>query len=156
MDHSSSGIVELVPLVVTGGACLLGLGLTDQGEHHGDPFRWPTIVLLFVASMAHVPMIPAHLDEAPYMGALFIAFAVAAFAVAALLAARPSPALYPPAGLLCAAAVVAYAATRLVPFPQLGDDVGDWLEPLGIVAVTAEAGVVLLCLSAERRLRTAG
>jgi hypothetical protein len=152
--HGSALLMELPPLVLVGGAFLLGLGSLrreQDGGGHADPRRWLIIALLFVASLAHVPVIPDHLKEAPYMGVLFTLFTVGAFGLAALLAARPSPALYPLAGLFCAAAVVAYAATRLVAFPELADDVGNWTEPLGLVAVAAELGVVLLSTVAVRR-----
>jgi hypothetical protein len=50
--------------------------------------------------------------------------------------------------MLCAAALLAYGATRLVAFPLLADDVGAWFEPLGIVSVIAEAGVVMTVYAA--------
>jgi hypothetical protein len=115
------------------------------------PFRWPLIALLFLASLAHVPVIPEHLAEAPYMGVLFIAFALASFGLAAGLAARPARGMYVVAGALCAAAVAAYVTTRLVALPQLADDVGNWTEPLGLVAIAAESGAVLVSAMASRQ-----
>jgi hypothetical protein len=148
--------MELPPLAAVGGAFLLGLGMAGRarhtdGEWSADPRRWPTIALLFVASLAHVPVIPAHMHEAPYMGVLFVLFTVTAFVLAALLAWKPAPALYRVAGVLCALAILAYAATRIVAFPELGDDVGNWTEPLGMVAVVTELGVVVLAAAAARR-----
>jgi len=35
-----------------------------------------------------------------------------------------------------------HAATRLVAFPELGDDVDDWLGSLGVVSILAESHVV--------------
>jgi hypothetical protein len=151
MDDAPS-VIELVPLIITGGACLLGLGQVGPDKGHPHPVRWPTIGLLFTASMAHVPVIAPHLKEAPYMGVLFIAFAVSAFVIAALLAASPSPVLYATAAVLCGAGLVAYAATRLVPFPMLADDVGNWAEPLGLVSIAAEVGVVMLFVAARKHL----
>jgi hypothetical protein len=151
MDHSTPSLAQVLPLLVTGAAFLLGVGMLSRDGRGPDAFRWPTVALLFVASMAHVPVVPEHLDEAPYMGVLFILFVVASFALAALLAARPAPPLYSAATALCAAAIVAYAATRLVSFPELADDVGNWAEPLGLVSVTSEAGVVLLGVLARAR-----
>jgi hypothetical protein len=153
---SSSLLMQLPPLAVVGGAFLVGLGMVHRETHPDsagptDPRRWPTIALLFVAALAHVPVVPEHLREAPYMGVLFIGFIVASFGIAALLAARPAAALYRAAAVLCAAAIVAYAATRLVAFPELGDDVGNWTEPLGVVSVLSELGVVLVTAIAGRR-----
>jgi hypothetical protein len=161
MGHGSSLLLELPPLAVVGCAFLLGLGLVERERHPGaaaaaDPRRWPTIALLFVTALAHVPVIPDHLREAPYMGVLFVLFTLAAFTLAAVLAARPAAVLYPVAGALCVAAVLAYAATRLVAFPQLADDVGDWTEPWGMVAVAAELGVVLVTAAARPRASAVG
>ncbi|MDQ2788246.1 MAG: hypothetical protein M3Y73_00515 [Actinomycetota bacterium] len=44
-------------------------------------------------------------------------------------------------------AIVGYIGTRSVAFPQLADDVGNWLEPLGIVAILAEAVVVIAAVN---------
>lgn len=155
MQMGSAMLMELPPLAAVGGAFLLGLGMVRRERYADaawptDPRRTPTIALLFVASLAHVPLIPEHLHEAPYMGVLFALFAVSAFTLAAVLAARPSPALQGVAGMLCGAALLAYAATRVVAFPQLADDVGNWAEPLGLLAVAAELGVVLLTVRGRR------
>ncbi|MDX6325678.1 MAG: hypothetical protein QOK15_2032 [Nocardioidaceae bacterium] len=154
--HGSSLLMELPPLAIVGGAFLVGLDMVRHERHPGGARaghlrRRATILLLFVASLAHVPVIPAHLKEAPYMGVLFILFTTAAFLLAAVLAARPAPVLYPVAAVLCAAAVLAYAATRIIAFPELADDVGNWTEPLGMVSVAAELGVVLVSTVAARR-----
>ncbi len=47
--------------------------------------------------------------------------------------------------------MLGYALTRLTAFPQLADDVGNWLEPLGVTSVLAETTVVL---AATQLLRT--
>jgi hypothetical protein len=57
------------------------------------------------------------------------------------------------AAALCTAGIAAYAATRLVAFPQLADDVGNWMEPLGVVSVLSEAVVVACALMMLRRTR---
>lgn len=113
-------------------------------------WRPAVVVATVVASAAHVPVIDPHLNEAPYMGVLFIVLtaACAALAVATLL--RDSKAVYALVILTCGLAIVGYAATRLVAFPMLSDDVGDWLEPLGIASIVAEAVAVAAAISAFR------
>lgn len=114
--------------------------------------RWPAVAALFVAAGAHVPVIPEHLREAPYMGVLFVGFTAVAVALALLLAVRgAAPMPFAMAGLLCAAAIVAYCLTRLVAFPQLADDVGNWGEPAGVVSIASESVVVALCAAAASR-----
>jgi hypothetical protein len=99
-----------------------------------------------VAAAAHVPVIGEHLREAPYMGVLFAVFTVACAGLAAVAMARPNAAVYAAAASLCGGAVAVYAATRLVAFPQLADDLGDWFTPLGMVSVAAELVVVASAL----------
>ncbi|MEP6696182.1 MAG: hypothetical protein ABJA34_04795, partial [Pseudonocardiales bacterium] len=50
----------------------------------------------------------------------------------------------------CGLAVAGYVATRLIAFPQLHDDVGNWLEPLGVISVLAESFAVLAAIMGLR------
>jgi len=51
---------------------------------------------------------------------------------------------------VCTAAVIGYLATRLVAFPMLADDVGNWFEPLGVVSVLSELVVVASAIRLNR------
>jgi hypothetical protein len=53
--------------------------------------------------------------------------------------------------------VVAFLASRTVGLPQIGDDVGNWTDPLSFPAVTAEVLMVVLAWTHLRgtRQRTA-
>lgn len=115
------------------------------------PSRWLTVVAIAVAAAAHVPVIAPHLDEAPYMGALFILLTVACSLLGAALCVRDSRLIYSLVVLTCGLALVGYVATRLVAFPMLSDDVGNWLEPLGVVAIVSEAVAVASALVAMTR-----
>ena len=156
----NSSLEHVAPLVLVGAAFLSGMELVGREARREQPARTTqvpdatrrvVIALLLSAAVAHVPLIPEHLAEAPYMGVLFVGFTLAAFGVATALALTPSRPWYVAAGALCAAAVATYVATRLVPFPQLADDVGLWAEPLGVVSVAAETAVALICLFTLRR-----
>jgi hypothetical protein len=103
-----------------------------------DPFRLIAVTSLLAAAVAHVPVTPEHLREAPYMGVAFIAFSVAATLLAVAVAATDRPLLYGATMGLCAAAIFVYAMTRMVAFPQLSDDVGNWSETLGVISVATE------------------
>lgn len=101
-------------------------------------------VLTAAAGLAHLPVTREHLNEAPYVGVSFAVFAVVGVALGGYLWLRPtSRRAVELAGALCAAAVATYAATRLVAFPQIGDDVGNWLEPWGVVSVALETLAVV-------------
>ena len=92
-----------------------------------------------VAALAHVPVIGPHLDEAPYMGVLFVVLTAACAFLALAALVRGGRAVYALTVLTCGLAVLGYVATRLVAFPMLADDVGNWLEPLGVVSIVSES-----------------
>ena len=117
--------------------------------------RWLVIALLITAAIAHIPVVPEHLHEAPYMGVLFILFTVSALLTAGALVVGPSALKYAFAAALCTAAVAAYAATRLWAFPQLADDVGMWGEPLGVLSIATESAVAFISLVKLRRIAAA-
>jgi membrane protease YdiL (CAAX protease family) len=123
----------------------------------GQPLRWrwrlAVAIAAVVAGAAHVPVIREHLDEAPYMGVLFLLLTIACGVLAAALVTHDSAGVYVAAVALCGTAIAGYTATRIVAFPQLADDVGDWLEPLGVLAVASEVAVVVTALAALRAAR---
>lgn len=112
--------------------------------------RWVLAAAAVIAALAHLPVIGHHLEEAPYMGVLFIVLTAACVSLAAVATVRDAPVVYALAILTCGLAILGYAATRIVAFPELGDDVGDWLEPLGVLSVLAEAVVVAAAVTGLR------
>ena len=116
--------------------------------------RWGVAIAAIIAADAHIPIIPDHLHEAPYMGTLFVLLTVTCVGLAAVVLVHDVPLVYVAAVTVCGLAILGYAATRTVAFPQLADDVGNWLEPLGIVALCSEATVIGLSLAALRRTRS--
>jgi hypothetical protein len=113
-----------------------------------SPFRWPLAAAALVSAGAHIPVIAPHLDEAPYMGVLFILLTGACTVLALAALVRDSSLVYAASASVCGLAIAGYAATRLVAFPMLADDVGNWLEPLGVVSIVSEAVVVAAALAA--------
>jgi hypothetical protein len=100
--------------------------------------RWFAAVLLVVVAAVHVPMVPDHLQEAPYIGALFIALSVVSVSLAAVIAIWDSPAVWTATGLVTLLALVGFLLSRTIGLPELGDDIGNWTEPLGFPAMAAE------------------
>jgi hypothetical protein len=117
------------------------------------PQRWLLAAAAALAAAAHVPLIGPHLNEAPYMGVLFILLTAGCVLLAGAALVHDAPVVYA-AAAACGLAIAGYAGTRLVAFPMLADDVGNWLEPLGIVAILAETVVVISAVRALRRRRT--
>jgi hypothetical protein len=108
-------------------------------------------VLTIGAGLAHLPVTQEHLREAPYVGISFAAFAAVAAALGGYLLARPlNRRAIDVAGALCGLAVVTYVATRVMAFPQIGDDVGNWLEPWGVVSFAFETAAVVVAVVSRR------
>ena len=109
-----------------------------------SPAQWCASLLLLIAAGTHVPLIVEHLEEAPYVGWLFIALAVTCVVLALAIVRVDHASVWALSGLTCLAAVMAFLASRTVGLPQIGDDVGNWTDPLGFPAMAAEALMVVL------------
>lgn len=116
----------------------------------GSSARWPLAAAASIAAVAHIPVIGTHLAEAPYMGVLFVVLTVTCFALAAAALVCDSRAVYAASAATCALAIIGYAATRLITFPMLADDVGNWFEPLGVMSVISESLVVACAVTGLR------
>jgi threonine/homoserine efflux transporter RhtA len=110
----------------------------DSDEPIDSRLRRPGAAALLVAGTVHVPPVPEHVHEAPYIGVLFIALAAACAVLAFLLARRDSVAIWAVTTVLAAAAALAYVVSRTVGLPQIHDDTGNWSDPLGAIALTTE------------------
>jgi hypothetical protein len=112
--------------------------------------RWALAGLAVISALAHLPLVGEHLYEAPYMGWEFIVFIVACLLIAIAAATFDTAALYAVAAMTGGLAVAGYFVTRVIALPGLGHDVGDWFEPLGVVAVLAETAMVLVAVVSLR------
>jgi hypothetical protein len=90
-------------------------------------------------------------DNALYIGVLELALAAACLPLAILLLVRPSRPLWDTALALNAAALVAYVASRTIGLPGSTDDIGNWIQTLGVISILAECTVLAPALSALRR-----
>ncbi|HEU5043392.1 MAG TPA: hypothetical protein VFT75_04580 [Nocardioidaceae bacterium] len=120
-----------------------------------SPLRWLAAATLVASGVVHIPVIPMHLEEAPYIGYLFIALTAVCFALAAAVLLVDSMLVWAAGGVVTALAVIAFVLSRTVGLPQIEDDIGNWTEPLGIAAITAETLTVLLAVVALRRAEAA-
>lgn len=116
-----------------------------------SPLRFPVALLAVVAGLAHVPVTPEHLNEAAYIGIAFMVLTIVCVVLAAALLLWDSAIVYATLGGACLLAVIAYLLSRTVGLPLMADDVGNWLETLGVVSVLTETGVVVLSAFALRK-----
>jgi hypothetical protein len=105
------------------------------------------IVCLVAAAASHVPLIPAHWQEARYAGVAFVLFVVASAALAIALAGHDTVVVWTGVVVLETFALGAFVLTRLVALPALADDVGSWREPLSFPAVAAELIALVVAAS---------
>lgn len=116
-----------------------------------SPWRWPLAGAATLAGAAHLPVIGSHLDEAPYLAEEFVVLAAACLLLATAALVCDSAAVYCLIVLTCGLAVIGYVATRLVAFPQIAADVGDWQDPFGVVSIAAETLAVVAAIGGLRR-----
>ena len=119
-----------------------------------SPTHWTVALMLLVAAATHVPLVSEHLEEAPYVGILFLVLIAACTGLAILILVHDSPPVWALSAAVCLLAVVSFLASRTVGLPQLGDDVGLWTEPMGFPAVASEALVVVLAVAHLTRTHT--
>jgi len=117
------------------------------GPQASSPWRWPAAAAALVITASHVPVTAEHLSEAPYIGWSFVALEITGVVLAAALVLRDTRWVWWAAAVVPALAIVAYGVTRSVALPQIADDVGNWAEPFGIVALTAEAVLLAIALA---------
>jgi len=129
-------------------------------EHpHRIIARAAAVVGLLGISLIHLLDLQSKLDETPYLGAAYLVLIAAALASAALLVHADDRRAWISATSLAVLTIVGYAVNRTVGLPSATDDIGNWLEPLGLASlfvevVTAAIGTYGLV---ERRSRsTAG
>ena len=114
----------------TSGALLLRRGIGAVG-------------LLGIA-LIHVIDLPGKLEETPYLGVGYGLLVVAALLLAEALRRRGDRVVWFATALLAASTVLGYVLSRTTGLPGATDDIGNWLEPLGVASLFVEGVVVLL------------
>lgn len=112
-------------------------------RHHS---RHAAALLLVATAGIHIDLVPEHLREASYAGILFALMSGAALLLAGLVLLRDRSTAWIGTGAVSLAAIAGYALSRSVGLPSMDDDIGDWLNPLGVTAVCAETLTVLISL----------
>jgi peptidoglycan/LPS O-acetylase OafA/YrhL len=110
-----------------------------------DPVARTTAVLGLVGVAAiHLSMVVDTVNQTPWLGAAFIALIVASVVLAAVLLRNQSPLVWLGVGALNVAAIGGYVFTRLASTFIDNQDVGNWSESLGLVALLIEGLLVVL------------
>jgi hypothetical protein len=113
-------------------------------------------VALIGVALIHLVQLPDAWPSTPGLGALFTLSTVAATVAAVALVAVDRPVVWLLAALAGLGPIAGYVLTRSVTVPFDNGDVGNWLEPLGLVALFVEVLVVGLSVVALRRRPNVG
>jgi hypothetical protein len=129
--------------------------LTDRRS--ADPaLRAVTAAGLITMGIIHAVEIQGELGGAVWLSVGFILLAAAGPLAGVWLLIQPTVPAWVLAGLTCLLAALGYMATRSFAVPGDHDDVGNWLEPLGLVALITEWLVVILVAVALGTRRETG
>ena len=98
-------------------------------------------------ALIHLLDLQGKLDELPYVGVLFIGLIIVSLVLAEALIRTDDLRVWLMADAVSAATMIGYAISRTAGLPgDDGEDVGNWLEPLGLASLLVEGVVVLLVL----------
>lgn len=90
----------------------------------------------------HILDLPGKLAETPYLAAFYIALVIAAFVLTERLFIVGSRRDFIAAAALSAAVIVGFTINRTVGMPGATGDIGNWLEPLGLLSLVVEVFVL--------------
>jgi hypothetical protein len=108
--------------------------------------RVVAIAALAGVAMVHVLQVPDAFADAGYLGALFVLVAVACIALAALMTRTSDDRLWLVSGALPVLVLIGYVLSRTSGLPGFSEDIGEWTEPLALIAIVFES--LLISLSA--------
>ncbi|WP_309619632.1 hypothetical protein [Salinibacterium sp.] len=105
---------------------------------------------LGLASIAaiHILDIPGKFAETPYLAGLYLALIVAAFVVMERLFVAGNRRDFVASAALSLAVIAGFVVNRTVGMPGAMDDIGNWLEPLGLLSLVVEGFVVWQSIAA--------
>jgi hypothetical protein len=106
---------------------------------------------LALVALIHLLDGPGSLEESSAIGLLELALAAASAPLALALVVCPVRDVWIAAGVLCAAALGFYVASRTVGLFGMTDDVGNWFTLLGGLNVVSEVAVVGVTIAALTR-----
>ena len=120
--------------------------MSPTSSHGHDVARSAAVVALGGVALIHLLELQGKLKEVPYLGVGYIALIVASIVAAGLLVHSNSRTGWLLAGAAAAATLVGFTLTRTVGLPRSSDDIGNWLEPMGLASLFVEA--IVVCLAA--------
>jgi hypothetical protein len=106
--------------------------------------RAAAVIALGGVALIHLLEVQHKFAEVRYLGVGYFGLIVGCIVAGGLLVHRNSRTGWILGGGVAAATLIGYALTRTVGLPQSTDDIGNWLEPMGLASLFVEGIVVLL------------
>ncbi|QXC62482.1 hypothetical protein KSP35_06685 [Aquihabitans sp. G128] len=123
---------------------------------HNHTARGAGVVGLAAIALVHLLDLQGKLTETPYLGYAYIALIVGCVVAAAMLVRGDVRRGWLLGGGLAAATLVGYVVNRTVGMPSATEDIGNWLEPLGLASIFIEGCVAALAAGELVALRSHG
>ena len=123
---------------------------TQTPNHHMIALNRRVAVGLGLASVAaiHILDLPGKFAETPYLAVFYIALIIASFVLTERLFVAGTRRDFLAAAALSAAIIVGFTINRTVGMPGATGDIGNWLEPLGLLSIVVEAFVLWQSIAA--------
>ena len=109
---------------------------------------------LAVVGAIHILDLPSKFDETPYLAVAYIGIILAAAVLVERILVVGSRIDFLAAAALSAAVIVGFIVNRTVGMPMATGDIGNWLEPLGLLSLAVEGFVIWQALVAVALHRT--
>lgn len=110
---------------------------------------------LGLASVAaiHILDLPGKFAETPYLAVLYILLIIASFVLTERLFVAGTQRDFLAAAALSVAVIASFTINRTVGMPGATGDIGNWLEPLGLLSIVVEAFVLWQSIAAVVTMR---
>ncbi len=113
--------------------------------------RAVTATGLLGIALIHLLDLPGKIHETPYLGVAYLGLIVASLVLAEALLRHDDRRIWTASAGLALAVMVGFVINRTVGMPGATEDIGNWLEPLGLASLFVEGAVTLLALGGLRR-----
>ena len=123
---------------------------TQTSNHRTIAVNRRVAVGLGLASVVaiHILDLPGKFAETPYLAAFYVALIIASFVLTERLFVAGTRRDFLAAAALSAAVIVGFTINRTVGMPGATGDIGNWLEPLGLLSIVVEAFVLWQSIAA--------
>ena len=136
--------IQSFPSQTTHAQTLTKVAANDPSGDEHQVARAAAVIALGGVALIHLLELQGKLAEVAYLGVGYIALTFGCVIAAAMLVHRNSRTGWVLAGGVALATFVGYGLTRTVGLPLSTDDIGNWLEPMGLASLFVEGTVVLL------------